>query len=842
MFRTLFAKAVWLLLFTLLCAVNLLHATRLSGLIKDDEGVILPYAVITVKGTSTGTSASADGSYFLELPEGNTTITVSLMGYKTVAKTINISGKEQKLDFVLDLEYESLSTVVVTANAEDPAYQIMRNVIANKSKNAKKLKTFETDIYLKGKLYIKNIPTKLFGQEIDEEGMIELRKTLNLDSNNNGIIYFLEQFTKYYYKAPNKEFSKVNAVKTSGDPRGLGFATMPTIIDVYENNVNLMSGINPRGFISPAHTNAFQYYKFAFKGSYEEDGQLINKIEFWPKRTMEPTFRGTLYVADGDWAFKQLELVLDKRAQIENVDTMILRQQYRKAQGGNWIIQQQVLYPVINIFGFGIAGDFLTNYTNAKINEPIDEQVFKTKLLSVYDSNALSTANAYLDNNRPITLTNEEVKDYSFKDSTYKETVRKGDSLYNSVQKAYDPVSILLTGPYYKKRNNQLGIESLIGTIGFNTVEGLVLGVNPYWKHGLGGGDSLNITWKNHYGFANKQFQSALHWNYLNVDSSFRGKSYNLWGIAGREVAQINMPDPVIPLLNTYTSLFAGYNFMKLYQATKVQLGFNHNLGNGFSWSFNANFEDRQRMDNHTDFSFSKKAKDHYTPNNPDELPLFENHRALLLNLGVQYQPGWKFIQYPDYKSGISSKAPVFELNYTKGVKGLLHSKSDFDRWQLSITDDVSMKLQGLLRYRLSGGGFLNKNYVGNPDMFHLFSNEVALAAPYLKSFQTAPYFSYSHIPELYTQANAEWHLNGFLTNKIPGFKQLNWHLVLSGNAFYTNPNMYYAEYGIGLENIGFKLFKFFRVDYYAGKGSLNKDWRHGFRLGISMPMSMLAM
>src|SRR5690606_17989835 len=123
-----------------------------------------------------------------------------------------------------------------------------------------------------------------------------------------------------------------------------------------------------------------------------------------------------------DWAFKQLELILDKRAQIENVDTMILRQQYRKAEGGNWIIQQQVLYPVINIFGFGIAGDFLTNYTNAKINQPIDEQVFKTKLLSVYDSNALSSANTYLENNRPITLSGEEIKDYTFKDSTYKET------------------------------------------------------------------------------------------------------------------------------------------------------------------------------------------------------------------------------------------------------------------------------------------------------------------------------------------------------------------------------------------------------------------------------------
>ncbi|OJV50488.1 MAG: hypothetical protein BGO31_14080 [Bacteroidetes bacterium 43-16] len=838
---SLLAKTALLFVFVLF-SVDLLYATRLSGVIKDEEGYTISYAVISVKGTNLGTSAGEDGVYYLDVPEGNATVVVEVMGYKTVRKNVSISGKEQQLDFVLALEHESLTGVVVKANAEDPAYRIMRNVIANKGKNAKKLKTFETDIYLKGKLYLKDIPNKIFGREIDEEGMKEMQKTLNLDSSNNGIIYFLEQFTKYYYKAPDKEFNKVNAVKTSGDPKGLGFATMPSIIDVYENNVNLMSGINPRGFISPAHTNAFQYYKFAFQGSYEEDGQMINKIEFWPRRGLEPTFRGTLYVVDEDWTFKQLELILDKRAQIENVDTMILRQQYRKSADGNWVIQQQVLYPVIKIFGFGIAGDFLTNYTHAKVNEPIDEQIFKTKLITVYDSSALSTTNTYWEENRPFSLTKEEVKDYAFKDSTYTETVRKTDSLYNATQLHVDPGSFLVSGAYYKKRNNQVGTESLINSLGFNTVEGLVVGLNPYWKHGLGGGDSLNIVWKNHYGFANKQFQSTLHWNYLNVDSGFRGRSYSLWGMAGRDVFQINTPDPIIPLLNTYTTLFAGYNFMKLYQATRVQLGINNNLGNGFSWNFNANFEDRQRMENNSTFSFSKKTKERYTVNNPDELPEFENHKAFILNLGLQYQPGWKFVQYPKYKSGMASTAPVFELNYIKGIKGIFDSKSDFDRWQAGISDDLSLKLQGIFRYRLTGGGFLNKNYVGNPDMFHLFSNEVSIASPYLRSFQTAPYFSYSHIPSLYGQLNAEWHLNGFLTNKIPGFKKLNWHLVLSGNGFYTNQQMYYGEYGIGLENIGFKFFKVFRVDYYLGKGSLSNEWRNGFRLGISMPMSMIGM
>src|SRR5690606_37899369 len=104
--------------------------------------------------------------------------------------------------------------------------------------------------------------------------------------------------------------NKIMAIKTSGDSKGLGFSSMPAIVNVYDNNVELISQINTRGFISPAHNNAFNYYKYEYQGSYMEDGVMIDKIKFWPKRSMEPTFRGTLYIAEQDWAFQQLELIL----------------------------------------------------------------------------------------------------------------------------------------------------------------------------------------------------------------------------------------------------------------------------------------------------------------------------------------------------------------------------------------------------------------------------------------------------------------------------------------------------------------------------------------------------
>lgn len=812
-------------------------ATRLQGVVRDDEGNILPFAAITIKDSNRGTSANAEGQYFLELPEGNTTLQVRVIGYRTITRSINVTGTEMNLDFKLEFEGNELAEFVVKANAEDPAYAIMRKVIASKNKNAKKLKSLETDIYLKGKLYIKSIPNKLMGMTLSDSDRAGIQKDLNLDTNNTGIVYLLEQFTKYYYKAPNKSFHRVNAVKTSGDPRGLGFATMPAIVDVYENNVNMLSGVNPRGFISPAHSNAFQYYKYKLLSSYEEDGMLINKISFWPRRSKEPTFRGTLYIVENDWAFQQLELILDKNAQIEIVDTLILKQQYRKAVDKNWVIQQQVLYPVINIFGFEIAGDFLTNYTNAKINESIPDSIFNSRILTVYDSAALRQETDHWRANRPVGLSVEEEDNYVFQDSVFKRNTERNDSLYNATIIKFKPIDILVGGAYYKKKNDQAGLLPLISSLGYNTVEGLTIGLDPYWKHGLGKGDSLNIIWRNHYGMANRQLQSMLEWDYLNVDSAFIGRQFSFWGKMGRKVSQINDHDPIQPIINTFGSLFYGLNYMKIYQANKLQLGIKQNFGNGFSLYGDVDFEDRTAMQNNTDFSFMRRSRVRFTDNQPEQLPPFEDHRAAIISLGVRYQPGWKFIQYPEYRSGVGSTAPVFELNYKKGIPNIFNSRSDFDKWQLSMEHSFNMKLQGLFKYRLVAGGFLSSNYVGNPDLYHLHGNRTSIANPYLRSFQTAPYFDYSNTPSIYSQVHVAWHLNGFLTNKIPGFKKLNWHLVLSGNGMYINEASYYGEYGIGLENIGFKMFKLFRIDLVGGRGSQHPDWQLGYRIGANIPL-----
>ena len=65
-----------------------------------------------------------------------------------------------------------------------------------------------------------------------------------------------------------------------------------------------------------------------------------------------------------------------------------------------------------------------------------------------------------------------------------------------------------------------------------------------------------------------------------------------------------------------------------------------------------------------------------------------------------------------------------------------------------------------------------------------------------------------------YGEAHVEYHLNGFLTNKLPLFNKLHWHLVAGTNLFYLDNDVRYYEQFIGIENIGYKLLRLGRIDF----------------------------
>ena len=809
-------------------------AQKIEGTVYDNEGNVLPFASVLIKGTPQGVSANKEGKYVFTLAAGNYTLICRYVGYTTQERTVTLSSVNVSLNFMLSPQKLTLKEVIINQNSEDPAYEIIRQAIKKRSFYENQLKAYQAEVYIKGIIKLRNLPEKIFGKKIPEED----RKDMALDSSGKGIIYLSESVTKISMQQPTKAKLEVISGRESGS-NGFGF-NFPAIISFYKNNVSMFaSQLNPRGFISPIADGAFNYYKYKFLGSFFEDGKEINTIQVIPKRNYEPVFSGTINITEGDWRIYSCDLLLTKQSQLEILDSLEISQIHVPVSDDVWRIKNQILHFNFKQLGIDAVGDFVNVYSKYNL-DPIFPKKFFNNVVIKYDSAVNKKPKAYWDSIRPVPLEPEEIKDYQVKDSIYQ---YKKDSVYeniDSLKKRQGKIKtgeILWSGVYrthYGKTNRyQYEIDPLLKVLQYNTVEGVAINpsftVSKYiksWK------SNVSFLGDVRYGFNNNHFNAwaGLNFRTRDFDTDKKLKRQSFYIAGGKRVSQFFKQSTIEGLGNTIGTLLYGRNDMKIYENYFAKTGFSKQFENGANFLIEAEYEDRLPVNNTTDFILNDKYLYRFTPNYPIEVlsSQFTRHRAVLLHASFSIKPGQKYIEFPNSKIAIGSKYPTFTLDYTKGLEDIFDSDVDYDKWSLTVTDRLNLKLAGSINYQLKLGGFLNNKSVSIQDYQHFYGNVSHVAKEYVQTFQLAGYYEFSNTSSFYSELHLEHHLNGLLTNKIPLFKKLNWNLLYGTNALYINPKTKYAEIFAGLENI----FKIFRFDVVAGLQNGNKPnftYRVGF-------------
>jgi len=813
-----------LLLFTLSVILSYAsYAQIISGTITDSKNEVLPFSSVVVKGTTQGASANSKGFYSIQLQPGSYTLVCQYIGYKSEEKKITVErGKNSEINFQLEPQQYSLQDVTVNTNGEDPAYEIIRKTISKRTEHLKEIKKFTADVYLKGQMQLRDYPNRFFGQKVDfEDG----------DSSKRKMLFLSETIAKYSVEEPNKEKIEVISTKVSGRSNAFGFSS-PQIISFYNNTIQVGEDLNPRGFISPIASSALSFYRYKFEGTFYENGVEISRIKVIPRRKYEPLFQGYINIIENEWRIHSLRLNLVREQQMQFLDTLVVEQLYVPT-GNLWVIKNQVIYPSGKIFGFDFFGSFVQVYDRFNLNPVFAKKYFDNTIIKVYDSANKKTM-AYWDSIRPLPLLKEEVLDYKKKDSL--EQVRKDPKYMDSLDRKRNKISlagILLGGQSIsiQKKKVFINFDPLINTFNYNTVEGGVLHFSPTWSKRFDetSRKSLQITPYFRYGFANKHFNTHVTGRY-----NFGKKYFNSISIAGgRRVFQYNNADPITSRINTYTTLLYENNHLKIYEANFLRLNYSAGIGNGLTFAAGFQFQDRFGLNNLADpVSWKDIAGRSFTPNYPVDLTntIMPRNQSATFTAGLTWRSGGKYIELPDRKIGIGSDFPTFNFSVTHAVKGLMGSDADFTKWRLAVSDDLDLKLGGKLSYRGSIGGFLSAKQVFIPDYTHFQGNQTVLANDPLSGFQLAPYYRYSNTSKFYATANVEYHLNGLLSNKIPGFRRLNWFFVTGANMLYTQKGKNYYETFFGVENI----LKFIRVDFVQGFET-NGPSPRGVRLTIPL-------
>ncbi|MBO9731000.1 MAG: carboxypeptidase-like regulatory domain-containing protein [Chitinophaga sp.] len=823
-------------LFALVCIFisGYCQANVINGRVLDDKNQPLPFATVFIKGTTTGTTTNAAGQYHLDLPPGQYTVVCQYIGFRKTELPVNVNAPTQTLDFHLQPVNMQIREVVVKANGEDPAYAIIRQAIKKRHFYQQQVKEYTCMSYIKGTIGMKNVPAKFFGQKVDKDDM-------GVDSTGKGMVFLSESVTKISARQPDKIKLEVISSRKSGGGFGLSF---PAIISFYDNNVSaVITQMGPRGYISPIAENALAYYKYQLEGTFIEDGKTVNRIKVIPRRKQEPLFSGTIFITDGDWRIHSTDLILTSEYQLELMDTLEIRQTHVPVTAEVWRVKDQVMRISFNKFGFGMGGNFVNVYSDYNVHPDLPAKFFDNTFLK-YDTAFDKQQHAYWDSIRPVPLEPDEVKDYHEKDSAAQaardsaSSPRYLDSLQRK-QKGVKLMNILWSGVkhrYYFHRDSviqshSLNIKGLAKSLKYNTVEGLVLALEPEVTLNTGNESALSIAPRIRYGLSNTHLNAYTEFTFINESRIRKKYGRNTWTLAGgKRISQFNKENPIDNIANEFYTLFLKENYMKLYENWFGNLRYSRVFQTNDRLSVGLNYESRMPVENTTDFVFFKNDRKAFTPNHPYELANvpFEKHQALVLDASFTFQPGQQFVELPDRKIPFGSKYPTFVVGYTKGIPNIGNSIVDFDKWNFSVKDNMNFKLLGEFRYHIGVGGFLNSHNVQIPDYQHFNGNQTFYNIQYLNSFQLAPYYRYSTTAAFYTTANVEHHFNGLLTNKIPLFNRLKWNLVAGANAFYVNGDNNYVEVFGGLENI----FKMIRVDVVAGYQS-QEDTRIGVRVGF---------
>ncbi len=185
----------------------------------------------------------------------------------------------------------------------------------------------------------------------------------------------------------------------------------------------------------------------------------------------------------------------------------------------------------------------------------------------------------YWNTMRPIPLTEEEVTDYTKKDSI--QTLHKSKTYLDSIDKKNNKFRIfdIVSGYNYKNSDKKYNInyDGILKLPGYNTVQGWNLTSSlSFFK---------NNEEKNSYFSADARFNYGLAEDRLRVNGwimksfSKNSGSFYLWG--GNTIEQFNAEKPIGNIVNAVSTLFFKDNYMKLYDKTFARLQYNKEITTG---------------------------------------------------------------------------------------------------------------------------------------------------------------------------------------------------------------------------------------------------------------------
>lgn len=839
----------FILLFLLCFIYGLSYAqslTTVKGVVKDavtKEKLI--FATVQFDNTSIGTFTDEEGEFRLNTGGRHTSITVSMVGYKTYTFSVH-PGVTTTREIYLESVEQELQEVVVRPKKEkyskknNPAVELIKKVIAHKNENSitafdyYQYKEYERVLFAFNEFKPDQNPFKHY------KFLPNYIDTSFIDSKAILPFSIREKVSDVFYRKEPKSTKRIvkgyhiEGLDQTFDTEGLDAIIKEVFKDVSvsDNSITLLL----HEFIGPLNEHSsIHFYRWYISDTVSIDNDRFVKLDFAPFNSRDIGFTGNLYVSlDSMYAVKRAVIRTPKKMNINFVEELILQHDFVKSNG-RWIPQEERMaidISMLDAVKFYI--DKTRTYEEFEENIPMDP-IFVLRAPEVCEENYLKRPDEFWWKHRPI----NHKKDYridemmeDINDISYFRLLLKAG---NIISTGYIPLS-------GDPETNKLDIGTIPTFYSYNSQEKNRLRLTLSTTKNLH--PNLYFYGYGAYGTGDRKFKyyGEATWAFKKVENHKDEFPKNNLTIAYKyDINTLGQRFTQAERDNIFMSLSSSSN-KKLTYNRQTQIAFNKEYYNGFSFKISGQTFDETPAGN---LVFEKRDEQ-------GNIYHIDRLKTTEASLALRYAPNEKFFQQRRKRHSIPSQRLIFSLSHTIAIDNFLGGDYGYNKTSFSVYKRLWVPPFG----KLTMSAQAEKIWGETP-----FPFLITPSANNSYTIQNGSFYLLEPL-EFVHDAQLSWeiyyHMEGWLFNRIPLLKYLKWREVFGFRGFigslsdknnpehnknlllfpensYTTDKAPYMEYNVGIENI----FKFFRIDYvrrlnYLNHPDISKDGvRVSFKLNF---------
>jgi len=783
-----------LALFVALQFTAAMAQTTVKGVVTDGRtGETLPYVSIIIPGTTMGTSADVDGKYNMTLPEGQSKIRFTYVGYVNVDKSLTV-GISQVINIKMDVDAALLKEVTVKGkaryrNKDNPAVQLIREVIANKEKNQAASNDYvEYEQYEKISFALSNLSDKFKERRIfkNYQFLFTNQDSTSMGGSNMLPAYMEEKLSQVYYrKSPYAKKQLVKANRRAEfdskfvDNNGLSayFNRLYEDINIYDNNISIATNL----LLSPIANSAPTFYKFFIRDTVKTSTPWLVELGFVPRNKTDMLFEGKLFITlDGNYGVQNAYLTVNKDINLNFMRDLESSIEFEKGEDGRYHLSKTSLSMEFSIAekSAGLYGQRVVNFKNFNINKEQPDDVYRGPSQQLAYNPLQKTGEDYWSRIRHIPL-----------DRTERNIYRNVDTLQTipSFKRTMDIATLLLAG--YKSLG-PVEIGPVNTFYSFNSVEGFRLR--------FGGRTTAEFSKRLYfetyaaYGFKDER------WKYF-LSGSYSLNNKSVYHFPLNYVRASFQRDTKIP----------GQD-LQFVQEDNFLLSFKRGENNRWLYNDTYRLEYMSEFQNHFSYKvgFTKWIQQpggilqYVKTDNEDGVKVrhLSNSEA---NIELRYAPKEQFYQGKVYRTPIINKYPVFTLRYAAGLK-FFEGQTSYHNLTANVSKRFYLSQFGYVDVTGEGGYIVGKNIPFPLLTIHRANQTYAYQ---LNSYNLMNFLEF--VSDHYGSIDVQYYMNGFVFNKIPLLKKLKLREVFSFKALVgglrneNNPDKGASVYNFPTDELG---------------------------------------